>query len=31
MLEGTLVRLRARDKGDLDRAHRWINDREVTQ
>ncbi len=31
MIEGTLVRLRAREKTDLDRAHRWINDPEVTQ
>ena len=31
MLEGSLVRLRAREKTDLDRVHRWINDREVTQ
>ena len=30
MLEGTLVRLRALESTDLERAYTWINDREVT-
>ena len=31
MLEGKLVRLRALESTDLERAHTWINDREVTR
>jgi RimJ/RimL family protein N-acetyltransferase len=31
MLEGKLVRLRPLEMADLDREHRWINDREVTR
>src|SRR5581483_953544 len=31
MLEGKLVRLRAREPGDAERAHRWINDWEVAR
>lgn len=31
MLEGKLVRLRALEPADAERAYRWINDREVTQ
>ena len=31
MIEGTLVRLRAPDMGDLERNTRWVNDREVTR
>ena len=31
MIEGRLVNLRARGMGDLDRNHRWMNDREVTR
>jgi RimJ/RimL family protein N-acetyltransferase len=31
MLEGRLVRLRAVEKADAERAYRWINDREVTR
>ncbi len=31
MLEGSLVRLRALEKTDLERDHRWMNDHEVTQ
>lgn len=31
MLEGELVRLRAREPGDVARAYTWINDREVTR
>ena len=31
MLDGTLVRLRAIDTSDLDRAQAWMNDREVTR
>lgn len=31
MLEGRLVRLRAVEPSDAERAYRWINDREVTQ
>ena len=31
MLEGQLVRLRALDATDLERAYKWINDREVTR
>ena len=31
MLEGTLVRLRALEATDLERAYTWINDREVTR
>jgi RimJ/RimL family protein N-acetyltransferase len=31
MIEGTLVNLRAPEMGDLERNHRWINDREVTR
>ena len=30
MLEGTLVRLRAMEPGDLEDAYKWVNDREVT-
>lgn len=30
-LEGKLVRLRAVEPGDVERAYQWINDREVTQ
>ena len=30
MLEGTLVRLRAREPEDLEDAYKWVNDREVT-
>ncbi len=30
MLEGTLVRLRAMEPEDLEAAHKWVNDREVT-
>ncbi len=29
--EGKLVRLRAREEGDLERYHRWLNDPELTQ
>lgn len=31
MIEGRLVRLRALEPGDAERAYRWINDREVTR
>lgn len=31
MLEGTMVRLRAHDLGDLERDYTWVNDREVTR
>ncbi|MGH9368492.1 MAG: GNAT family N-acetyltransferase, partial [Thermoanaerobaculia bacterium] len=31
MLQGKLVRLRALEPTDLERAHSWVNDREVTQ
>lgn len=31
MLDGKLVRLRAREPGDLERAYAWINDHEVTR
>lgn len=31
MIEGKLVNLRAPEMGDLERNHRWINDREVTR
>jgi len=31
MLEGRLVRLRALEAGDVERAYGWVNDREVTQ
>jgi RimJ/RimL family protein N-acetyltransferase len=31
MIEGKLVRLRAIEPEDAERAHRWINDREVTR
>lgn len=31
MLEGKLVRLRALEPADAERAYKWINDREVTQ
>jgi len=31
MIEGTLVRLRPMDMGDLERNYRWVNDREVTR
>ena len=31
MLEGELVRLRAPEPDDLERCHRWMNDREVTR
>ena len=31
MLEGKLVRLRAREPEDVERAYTWINDRKVTQ
>ncbi len=31
MIEGTIVNLRAQEMGDLDRNHRWLNDREVTR
>ena len=31
MLEGKLVRLRALEPADAQHAHKWINDREVTQ
>jgi RimJ/RimL family protein N-acetyltransferase len=31
MIEGTLVRLRALEPADAERAYQWINDREVTQ
>ena len=31
MIEGTIVNLRAPDMADLERNHRWINDREVTR
>ena len=31
MIEGKLVNLRAQEMTDLDRAYRWINDREVTE
>ena len=31
MLEGTLVNLRAQEMGDLERNHRWVNNREVTR
>lgn len=31
MIEGKLVNLRAREVGDLERAWRWVNDREATR
>ena len=31
MIEGELVRLRARDMSDVERAHGWVNDRAVTR
>ena len=31
MLEGRLVRLRALEQSDVERAYTWVNDREVTQ
>src|SRR5438093_12663046 len=31
MLEGRLVRLRALERADVERAYMWVNDREVTQ
>ena len=31
MLEGRLVRLRALERSDVERAYTWVNDREVTQ
>ena len=31
MLEGKMVRLRALEAGDVERAYGWVNDREVTQ
>jgi RimJ/RimL family protein N-acetyltransferase len=31
MIEGAIVNLRAADMTDLERNHRWMNDREVTQ
>lgn len=31
MIEGKLVNLRAMEIGDAERAHRWMNDREVTE
>src|SRR3990172_8291851 len=31
MLEGTMVRLRALEMGDLERDYLWVNDREVTR
>jgi RimJ/RimL family protein N-acetyltransferase len=31
MIEGTLVRLRPGGMADLERTHRWLNDREVTR
>ncbi len=31
MLEGNLVRLRAIEPTDLERAYQWFNDREVTR
>lgn len=31
LLEGSLVRLRAREPGDVDRVYEWVNDPEVTQ
>jgi len=31
MIEGALIRLRALEPSDAERAHQWINDREVTQ
>ena len=31
MLEGHLVRLRALERSDVERAYTWVNDREVTQ
>lgn len=31
MIEGKLVNLRAIEIGDAERAHRWMNDREVTE
>lgn len=31
MIEGTVVNLRAPDLADLERNHRWINDRDVTK
>jgi [ribosomal protein S5]-alanine N-acetyltransferase len=31
MIEGELVNLRAREMSDLERNHRWMNDREVTR
>jgi RimJ/RimL family protein N-acetyltransferase len=29
MIEGTIINLRAQEMGDLERNHRWLNDREV--
>lgn len=31
MIEGKMINLRAREMGDLDRNHRWMNDGEVTR
>jgi len=31
VLEGRLVRLRALERSDVERAYTWVNDREVTQ
>jgi len=31
MIEGKIVRLRALEPGDLERAYAWVNDREVTR
>ena len=31
MIEGTIVNLRAQEMGDLERNHRWVNDRELTR
>jgi RimJ/RimL family protein N-acetyltransferase len=31
MIEGTTVNLRAQEMADLERNHRWVNDREVTR
>jgi RimJ/RimL family protein N-acetyltransferase len=31
MIEGTIVDLRAQEMADLERNHRWLNDREVTR
>jgi RimJ/RimL family protein N-acetyltransferase len=31
MIEGRLINLRPREMSDLERMHRWINDREVTR